>query len=329
VSTNNHVEEYFYSLTPDKILAAVENSGVRCTGRMLQLGSFENRVYEVEIECDPEPKHKADSFRVVKFYRPSRWTEQQLQEEHEFLQELLQEDIPVVAPLLLDNGTTLARSEHIYYAVFPKVQGRRPEEPSDAELRQLGRLVARMHLIGKKKAAKSRRTLDTQSFGLDSLAFLRSAQVIPSVLVERYAQLVEGICQKSSVLLDALPKQRIHGDCHLGNVLQGQAGFFFLDFDDMVMGPVVQDLWLLAGGRDEEGKRQRDQLLSGYEEFASFDERSLRLIEPLRALRYVHYCAWIAKRWQDPIFPRTFPHFKAQDYWIHQLQDLEEVLDLM
>ncbi len=330
----NSLQDFFYSLTPDKILEAVEQTGVRCSGRMLQLGSFENRVYEVQVETSEEPRNRADGFRVVKFYRPMRWTEAQIIEEHEFLKELQAEDVPVVAPLCLESGSTLGRLPHVddsvmYFSVFPKVQGRRPEELSDLELKMMGRLLARMHLVGRRKPALHRRQLDVGSFGLESLAFLQQSSFISPVLVGRYSALVEQICARSQELFAQVAKQRIHGDCHLGNVLQGQDGFFFLDFDDMVTGPVVQDLWLLCGGRDEEGKRQREVFLKGYEELVPFDHRELKLIEPLRALRYVHYSAWIARRWEDPIFPRTFPHFTAQDYWVNQLQDLEEVLELI
>ncbi|MBP6218776.1 MAG: serine/threonine protein kinase [Oligoflexales bacterium] len=332
--SHHHLQEFFYSLTPDKILAAVETSGVRCTGRLLQLGSFENRVYEVEVEFSSPPKNKADSFRIVKFYRPARWSKEQIIEEHEFLRELQAEDVPVVAPIVLQSGSSLGILPHLegssmFFAVFPKVQGRRPEELSDTDLKVMGRLLARMHLIGRRKLAIYRNTFDVGLSGLESLQFLRSGPFLPPILEGRYSSLVEAICQQSRADFLKIPNQRLHGDCHLGNVLQGQEGFFFLDFDDMVNGPPVQDMWLICGGRDEEGHRQRHIFLDAYEEFLSFDEGNLRLIEALRALRYVHYSAWIAKRWEDPIFPRTFPHFKAQDYWINQLQEFEEILELM
>ncbi len=331
---STHLQEFFYSLTPDKILEAVERSGVQCTGRLLQLGSFENRVYEVEIELASAPKHNADRFRIVKFYRPARWSQAQIEEEHAFLRELQEEDIPVVAPILLNSGSSLGILEHLpgqvmFFAVFPKAQGRRPEELIDLDLKMLGRLLARMHLIGKRRPAIYRNTFSIENFGLASLDFLKKGPFLAPNLAGRYSALVEEICNRSAETFAKVPTQRIHGDCHLGNILQGQQGFFFLDFDDMVMGPPIQDIWLLCGGRDEEGERQRNVFLSGYEEFLTLDERSLRLIEPLRALRYVHYSAWIARRWEDPIFQRTFPHFKDQDYWINQLQDLEEVLDLI
>ena len=340
-------EQFFYSLTPDKILTAVEATGVRCSGRLLQLGSFENRVYEVEVEAQPghTPKTKAELFRVVKFYRPGRWSLAQIAEEHAFLQALANEDIPVASPLPLltanaaqeqtlglvkqDDGHEGENDSSIFFAVFPKVQGRRPEELSDQELAMLGRLLARMHLVGKRSPAQHRLRLSTQSFGHASLAELQRSHFISPILFDRYSALVLAICQRTDALLAATEQQRIHGDCHLGNILNGAQGFCFLDFDDMLTGPVIQDLWLLCGGRDAESQRQRDVFLRGYEEFADFPHDSLRLIEPLRALRYVHYSAWIAKRWQDPIFPRTFAHCQSQDYWIQQLQDLEEVRDIM
>lgn len=317
--------EYFFSLTPDKILNAVEKSlDVFCTGRIMALNSMENRVYEIEVELDEAPKDPSDRFVIAKFYRPGRWTQEQILEEHQFLSDLANNEVPVISPLLFSDGSTLRRMEdaEIYFTVFPKQGGRSPDELPESDIGQIGRLLARMHNIGKLSVAQHRIKLTPQSYGLDNLRFLIDQKFLPEELRSVYQEQVESICTMTESWFASAEYQRIHGDCHLGNLLHGRTGYFWIDFDDMVMGPCVQDMWLLVGGRDEFSHAQRSELVRNYEVMKSFDQSTLRLIEPLRALRMVHFSAWIAKRWKDPAFPRAFPYFGTDKYWREQLQDM-------
>jgi Ser/Thr protein kinase RdoA (MazF antagonist) len=322
--------QYFFELTPEKILDAVEASGFRVTGRCLTLNSMENRVYEVELELDEgvQPKTPSERFRIVKFYRPGRWTETQILEEHAFLKDLKESEIPAVAPLPFSDGRTLHRAGdlEIWYTVFPKVGGRSPDELKDDQLMQVGRLLGRMHNVGAAKPAPHRIELSPESYGIQNLKFLLDTNAVPVDVRARYQKVVESICDLTAPWFRETPNQRIHGDCHFGNLLWGGEAAFFVDFDDMVRGPCVQDFWLLIPGRDQESRRQMEVLLEGYEQMRAFDRNSLRLIEPLRALRFVHFNAWIAKRWQDPAFPRSFPEFGTPRYWQEQVADLEDQL---
>lgn len=326
---------FFFDLTPEKVLDAVEASGLKVTGRCTPLNSFENRVYEIEIEDETDgeaDRSAAAQFarrRVVKFYRPGRWSSEQILQEHEFLLDLKAAEIPVVAPLEFQDGLTLHQSEgsEIYYALFPKVGGRAPDELSDDQLRWIGRLLARIHQVGSTKPAQHRIAINPSNYGRKNLESLLSGNWLPMEFAKRYESVVTEICDRSQRLFDRLPASaihRIHGDCHLGNLLLSQQGPFFLDFDDMLRGPAVQDIWLLVPGRDEDSIRQRNVLLEGYEEMKSFDYMTLKLIEPLRALRFVHYSAWLARRWDDPAFPQAFPQFNTHRYWQDELHDLEE-----
>ncbi|OFY99423.1 MAG: stress response serine/threonine protein kinase YihE [Bdellovibrionales bacterium GWC1_52_8] len=328
-------ENYFFELTPERVLEAVETAGLLCTGRCMALNSFENRVYDVELEGEPPTR------TVAKFYRPGRWTEAQIREEHEFLFDLQAEEVPVIAPVSFlasgqgnDSGTAGLSTLHrtptgIWFSLFPKVGGRAPEELSDDQLLRIGRLLARIHNVGARKDAPHRVKIGPESYGISNLEFLLGNNFLPLDFSGRYDKAVREICGLTRNLMENVTFQRIHGDCHLGNLLWNQNGPFFLDFDDMVRGPAVQDLWLLVPGRDPEALRQRNVLLEGYTEMRVFDPATLRLIEPLRALRFVHYAAWIARRWQDPAFPRAFPHFGTHRYWQDETEDLEEQLRLI
>ncbi len=325
-------EGYFFNLTPDAVLEAVEISGLRSTGRCTALNSFENRVYEVELDIDFFSEEKAEkrtqSRIIAKFYRPKRWTFEQIQEEHEFILDLCQDEIPVIAPLSFPDGGTLRCMPGcgIWYALFPKVGGRAPDELTDDQLRRVGRLLGRIHQVGASKSSPHRMRLDPSTYGYFNLKFLLEKKVIPLDFQYRYQSVVEKICEVIEPWFQEVPFQRIHGDCHLGNLLWNDQGPFFLDFDDMVVGPPVQDLWLLVPGRDLQSEHQREVLIQGYQEFKELDRRSLRLIEPLRALRYVNYSAWIARRWADPAFPLAFPHYGSYQYWSTELEDLESQL---
>ncbi|OFZ18154.1 MAG: stress response serine/threonine protein kinase YihE [Bdellovibrionales bacterium GWB1_55_8] len=320
---------FFFELTPERVLDAVEagGSGLRCTGRCSALNSFENRVYDVEIEVDaPAPLNR----RIAKFYRPGRWNFEQVAEEHEFLLDLQAAEIPVVAPVAFPGGETIRETPNgIYYSLFPKVSGRAPDELTPDQLKWIGRLLGRVHSVGAARTAVHRLKLDPSSYARADLDFLLTSAGIPMDLERRFENVGRAIIDLSQPLFEKCVFQRIHGDCHLGNLLWNAQGPFFLDFDDMVVGPPVQDVWLLTPGRDERGIRDRDLLLEGYAQMREFDDSSLKLIEPLRALRFIHYAAWIAKRWEDPAFPRAFPDFGAHRYWQQVTIDLEEQLRLI
>jgi len=321
---------FFYELTPERILGAVEAStGRRCTGRTLALNSMENRVYDLEIELgdDQAPRNAPERFLIAKFYRPGRWSQAQILEEHAFLADLQRNEIPVVAPLPFCDGQTLhkLKDADLWYAVFPKIAGRSPDELNDAQLAQAGRLLARIHNVGASKPAEHRLVLSPDTYGRANLRHLIAAKILPNSLAQAYSSVVERICTLSEPWFKATPQHRLHGDCHLGNLL-GREQLFFVDFDDMVTGPAVQDVWLLIPGRDAYAQRQLQVMLEAYETMRPFDRNSLRLIEPLRALRFIHFSAWIGRRWQDPAFPRAFPHFGMPRYWDEQLHDLKEQL---
>lgn len=320
---------YFYDITPERILRAVESIGVRCTGRCLAMNSMENRVYDVEIEVDDiTTASPRDRYRVVKFYRPGRWSAEQIQEEHDFLFDLAAADIPVIAPIKDEAGRSLWTDQDsgIFFTVFPKCGGRSPDEFSDEQYEWMGRLLARMHMVGAKRPAPHRVKIGPQSYGRESLAFLVESGMIEPTSRTRYIAVVEALCEICEPLFQDLPLQRIHGDCHRGNILWGNEGPFLVDFDDMVQGPPVQDMWLIVPGRDRESMIQLDLLVEGYEQMRSFDRRSLKLIEPLRALRLIQYCAWIGRRWSDPAFQRIFVHYNTANYWQQEIAQLEEQL---
>ena len=322
--------KFFYELSPDRILTAVETLGFRCTGRVLALNSMENRVYEVEIDTDDEalPRSHPSRFKIAKFYRPGRWTKEQIQEEHQFLFDLQNSDIPVVAPIRNTDGASLYEvdSTGIWFAIFNKVGGRSPDEFTTEQLPQIGRLLARLHSIGATKEATHRLHTSVETLGLGALKSVEASGLIPPEFATRYSDLVNRICEVSRPLLTSATAQRIHGDCHLGNLLWGAEGPFWVDFDDMMIGPPVQDIWLLLPGRDEHAQSQLRILLDGYQQMREFEFESLELIEPLRALRMIHFAGWIAKRWEDPAFKRTFTDFATPGYWNELLQNLEEQL---
>ena len=331
--------QFFFELTPDRVLESVEAAGLRTTGRCQALNSFENRVYEVELELDedlPPPTTAAErterllaSRRVIKFYRPGRWTLEQIQAEHEFLLDLVGAEVPAVPPVKFPDGSTIQTLEKapIHYALFRKVGGRSPDELTPDQLRQMGRLLARIHTVGARKPGESRIRLDAETYGWKNLDFLRDEGFIPMDFERRYTEIAETILAiAEDEGFHDLPVQRIHGDLHLGNVLWNGERAFFVDFDDMVRGPVVQDFWLLIPGEGEEAARNWKNLLEGYEEMRPFDHASLRYVELLRALRFIHYTAWVARRWKDPAFPLAFPQFGSHQYWNEQTEDLDRQL---
>ena len=325
--------QFFFELTPERVLEAVETTGLVCTGRCMALNSFENRVYDVELEKDSElfEKMGLKNNCIAKFYRPNRWSEEQIREEHLFLKNLKDTEIPVVCPIQFPEGDTLKKTPRgdIWYSLYPRVGGRAPEEFTDEQLQRVGRLLARIHSVGKVRSAPHRLKMDAETFGVKNLKYLLSENRIPEMYRKRYESVVTSIYEISRPWFEKAAFQRIHGDCHLGNLLCNQAGFFFLDFDDMVQGPPVQDIWLLVPGRDPESLRQRDVLIEAYEQMYTFDRSTIKLIEVLRALRIIHFSAWIARRWEDPAFPHAFPHFGSDQYWREETFALEEQLRLI
>ena len=324
--------KFFFDLTPDRVIAAVEASGLRLNGRCMALGSYENRVYELELE---EGAPGIGRRRVAKFYRPGRWTEEQILEEHQFLVELQEAEIPAVAPLPFADGRTLnTMADGIHYAIFPKVGGRSPDEFSDDQVARLGRLAARIHNVGASRVASHRIELTPNTYGWQSLDWMLSNDSVPGDIRPRYEAAARAMIQAAERRFQefpggAPPLQRVHGDCHPGNLLWNDQGPFFLDFDDMVRAPVAQDLWMLLPGRDVEARRQRDILLEAYRTMREFDGHQLRLVEPLRGLRFIHYTAWIARRWNDPAFPSAFPEFGSSAYWHGEALDLEQQLEVL
>lgn len=312
------MDDLFLRLTPDWVIRAVEAGGFEPTGHCLALNCLENRVYDLMLEDS--------SHIVVKFYRPKRWTKEAILEEHRFLADLVADEIPVCAPVAFADGSTLHEVEGIYYAVWPRTGGRSPDEFTDEQVAVLGRLLARIHNTGAGRPVRHRRTLDADTYAREPAELLASRGFLPPEWSRRYTAAVEKIARLYEGRARGVPLQRIHGDCHLGNLLHGREGWFFLDFDDFVRGPVVQDVWMLIPSRDEEGQRQRELLIEAYRTFRGFERRWLGLVELLRTFRYVHYAAWIARRWNDPAFPRSFPHFNTARYWERETIDLEDQL---
>ncbi|MBC8023245.1 MAG: serine/threonine protein kinase [Burkholderiales bacterium] len=315
-------------LTPDVVLNALEGEGLRCDGRLLALNSYENRVYQVGLE---------EGAVVAKFYRPARWSDEQILEEHAFALELAAAEIPVVAPLAFDRHT-LRASEGFRFAVFPKRGGRAPELDDPDTLEWLGRFIGRIHAIGATKPFATRPRIDIESFGEEPRDFLLASGLIPPDLSPAWKQAahlaLEGVRHSFDRAGD-VAYLRVHGDCHASNVLWTPAtgnepgGPHFVDLDDARMAPAVQDFWMLISGDRDSMGQQLGKLLSGYEDFAEFDDRELNLVEALRTLRLLHYSAWLARRWDDPAFPIAFPWFNAPRYWQDRVLELREQIAVM
>ena len=311
-------------LTPDVVLNALESRGLRCDGRLLALASYENRVYQVGQEEGPPV--------VAKFYRPERWSDAQVLEEHSFARELDEAEVPVVAPLALE-GATLHEAEGFRFAVFPRKGGRAPELDDPVVLEWLGRFLGRIHAVGAAGRFAHRPAIGIAEFGDEPRAFLLAGDFIPRELREPWTQAsllaLEGVRAAFARVPDAIAI-RLHGDCHAGNVLWTPAtgntsgGPHFVDLDDARSGPAVQDFWMLFSGDRDTMSRQLGHMLRGYEDFREFDDRELHLVEALRTLRLLHYSAWLARRWSDPAFPINFPFFATPRYWQDRILELRE-----
>jgi Ser/Thr protein kinase RdoA (MazF antagonist) len=308
--------DLFLELTPDRVLEAVEAGGLPVRPVCYPLNSFENRVYEVEL---------ADRSRVVaKFYRPGRWSAAQVLEEHRFLAELAAEEIPVCAARPFPGGGTLREIAGIRYALFDRRGGRAPDELTPATARRLGQLAARVHVVGARRPEADRPRLTGRDYLLRDLPALERSGLVPARLLSRWLAAARAIGAASDGMLAGVQVLRLHGDLHLGNVLERDGQLRLLDFDDCRIGPAVQDLWLALPGRDPESEALRRELLAGYETFRPFDRAELRLVEPLRGLRMAQYAVWLARRWHDPVFPRTWPQFATAEHWERETADLEE-----
>lgn len=312
----------YAGLTPDCVLDALDSAGVRGDGRLLALNSYENRVYQAWRDDAPPV--------VAKFYRPLRWTDAQIAEEHRLIDELADAEIPAVAPLPL-AGRTLHAFGGFRFAVFPRHGGRAPELEQRATLEQLGRYIARIHTVGAARHFEHRPALTVETFGEESRAYLLDHGFLPEDLRAAWqsiADLALRAVHRAYGTIDAATL-RLHGDCHAGNVLWTDDGPHFVDFDDARTGPAVQDLWMLLSGDRAAMEAQLRAILEGYTSFRDFDRRELALIEPLRTLRLLHYSAWIARRWTDPAFPVAFPWFNTQRYWQDRILELREQVALM
>ena len=313
----------FAGLGPDCVLDALDSVDLRGDGRLLALNSYENRVYQVGMEEGPPV--------VVKFYRPQRWTDAAILEEHAFVAELAEREIPVV-PALTIGASTLHTFQDFRFAVFPRRGGRAPELGDPATLEWIGRFIGRIHAVGGLSTFTERPALDIATFGVEPRDYLLANNFIPPELMAAWtsvvAQALDGVRRCYERAGEFIPL-RLHGDCHAGNVLWTDDGPHFVDFDDSRSGPAVQDLWMLLSGERHEMVRQMSDVLAGYEDFCDFDPRQLYLVEALRTLRLIHYSAWLARRWDDPAFPAAFPWFNTQRYWQDRILELREQIALM
>lgn len=312
----------YSQLSPDTVIRAVESTGRCSDARVLALNSYENRVYQVGIE-DAAPL-------IAKFYRPQRWSDAQLREEHAFARELAAAELPIVAPLADAGGETLFTFEGYRFALFPRRGGQAPEPGDLEQLRRLGMLLGRLHAVARRQPFMHRPVLTLERF-LDTPARVISQQFLPESLAPRYERVLAQLraAVEASGFGD-IATIRTQGDCHPGNIIWTRDdGPWLVDFDDCQAAPAVQDLWMLLSGSRHEQELQLAELLDGYETFCAFDNRELALVEALRALRMVHYAGWLASRWDDPAFPRYFPWFNSGGYWQDHVAELEEQLELL
>jgi Ser/Thr protein kinase RdoA (MazF antagonist) len=313
----------FSTLSPDLVLDALESVGFYSDGRLLALNSYENRVYQVGME-DGAPI-------IAKFYRPERWSDAAILEEHGFVRELVSAEIPVV-PALVINEASLFNFNGFRFALFTRHGGRAPELDHSDTLERLGRFIGRIHAVGAQAPYMHRPAMTPNTFGKEPFEWLLAHPFIPQDLLASYRSTVEHALAGVQRCFDRagdVKTIRLHGDCHVGNVLWTDAGPHFVDFDDSRSGPAIQDLWMLLSGERSDMVKQMADLLAGYEDFCEFDPRELYLVEALRTLRQIHYAAWLARRWDDPAFTTAFPWFNTQLYWQNHILALREQIALM
>jgi Ser/Thr protein kinase RdoA (MazF antagonist) len=312
----------FDTLTPDLVIDAVESLGYLSDARIMALNSYENRVYQVGID-EQAPL-------IAKFYRPGRWSDDAIREEHGFSQELVEGEIPVVAPLIRD-GESLFEHGGFRFALFPRRGGHAPEPGNLDQLYRLGQLLGRMHLVSSSRPFLHREALTPQGFGHTSLRILLEGDYVPKSLLPAYSSVAKDLMAKVDAVYAKVRYQpiRLHGDSHPGNLLYRDEAYHVVDLDDCRTGPAVQDLWMMLAGDRHERMSQIAELVEGYNEFHDFDPRELPLIEALRALRLIHHTAWIAQRWDDPAFPKAFPWFANERYWGDQVLALREQLSAL
>ncbi len=310
----------FQTLHPDTIMDALFEQGIRVDSGLTPLNSYENRVYQFQDE---------DRRRfVVKFYRPQRWSAEQIQEEHQFALDLVTDDVPVAAPLKFNNQTLLTH-QGFYFAVFPSLGGRQFEADNIDQMEWVARYLGRIHQTGQKSAFTARPGIGIQEYLLEPRQVFETSTLIPSGLKEQFLAATDGLINAVIPRWDNnVQTLRLHGDCHAGNILW-RDGPLFVDLDDARMGPAIQDLWMLLNGDKAEQRMQLETIIEAYEEFSSFDSDEIALIEPLRAMRFVYYLAWLIRRWDDPAFPRNFPWLIGEDYWRNQISTFIEQVKVL
>lgn len=311
-STETHL---FYNLTPDIILDAVSQTGLEVSGHIAQLNSMENRVFDLRLE--------SGAHVIAKFYRPQRWSREQILEEHRFVKDLAEEEVNVLTPLVLRDETVF-KTQNIFFTLWPRKGGREPEEISDIDLQILARLTARLHNCGEKLPFAERPPFSSGRLLLEPLEILQKKGFLHDEIIDEYRSLVTQCITLFQEAIEPLPKIRIHGDLHKGNILNGQEGYFLLDFDDALMGPALQDVWMLCPRHD---LARRQIFLDAYREFREFEESWFRSAELFRAVRIVHYSGWIARRYEDPAFKAAFPAFATAAYWQEEITILADILN--
>ncbi|HEX4269495.1 MAG TPA: serine/threonine protein kinase [Steroidobacteraceae bacterium] len=313
----NKIETPFAGLSPDRVLDAASSVGLDPDGRLFALNSYENRVYQLGSD---------EGTLILKFYRPARWDDAQILEEHRFTAEMAAAELPVAAPVAI-SGQTLFRYGEFRFAAFPYLRGGAPELDAPGARELLGRSIARLHQVGARSPFERRPEIGIERLGATARTMVLQADLLPEGLRDRYESVsgmllerIEGAYRE----VGPVGRLRLHGDCHLGNLLWNEHGPLFVDLDDCAMGPRIQDLWMVLSGSPADQQAQWAALLTGYQQFADFDFRELRLVEPLRGLRMLHHAAWVCHRWLDPAFPRAFPWFGEARYWEGYLGDLRE-----